>query len=92
MNGKYTMEFLDARGRVLGEADCPAELFMTGSFAKEGLIASFRATDHLGTVIDTGEVTDKEGDGGIRLSATYVYAGDGVDLALTVNHKERRRR
>ncbi len=91
MNGKYTVEFLDAGGKVLGEAHCPAELLMKGYFSKQGQVATFRATDHLGTVINTGEVTSKEGDGDVRLNGTYVYVGDSIDLSLTVTHDERRR-
>ena len=90
MKGEYTIELLDAEGVVLGKAQCPAELFMKGRFSERGAVVKFRATDHRGTVLDTGEVTTLEGGGAIRLNATYVYAGDLVDLAVTLTHEERR--
>ena len=92
MNGKYTIEFMDARGRVLGQVDCPAELFMRGEFTKSGSVVAYRATDAHGTVFDGGSVTGEGGDGGIILSgAAYVGPGFGVELDITLTHTDRRK-
>ncbi len=93
MNGNYSMEFLDARGNVLGIAECPAELFMKGTVRKCGTMVSNRTTDHAGTVIDTGPVVlhRSRATGEVGMSRVEVCSGAHLDVMVKLHHTERRK-